>query len=76
MLNLKGENSMKVIKTMDGTIQLQKDAHDGKDIIQDIFFETNLISIDSENSKKTIFLQHGYRQKVRHNQFTGRSETI
>lgn len=55
MLNLKGENSMKVIKTMDGTIQLQKDAHDGKDIIQDIFFETNLISIDSENSKKQYF---------------------
>ena len=47
MLNLKGENGMKVKKAMDGTIQLQKDAHDGKDIIQDIFFETNLISINS-----------------------------
>ena len=38
---------MKVKKAMDGTMQLQKDAHDGKDIIQDIFFETNLISINS-----------------------------
>ena len=47
---------MKVKKTMDGTMQLQKDARDGKDIVQDIFFETNLIPIDSEeDSKKHYF---------------------